>query len=272
MSHSPTSSEPNHSEEGAGAGNDYVAPTSSDESNVSLTETVKELLDVLVATDVLLETIDLDRSSDIVDVEELPTLVNLDRLSAAISERNPDLAFDLSHLEWIIDRRELWNSIDLLAFANAKRTLDRELGDVLGEDTSIGIPADSKAVSDAKEFVSTLHEEAKQALVQQEATEKLADVRDEVVEGHAAFERLYESNRIRFENARERSITGNPTAVSLLPSGPLPDSVSTRLSTVPAEVPNAKIGALPRIYGRRWRRGASKRTRKRSVASGEEGQ
>lgn len=236
---------------------DHRHPTKDGDSDSSLADTVKELLDVLGATDVLLETVDLDNVSEIVDGRELATFVDLERLADAIRERDPDLAFDLSHLERAIDRSELWNSIDLLEFAKAKRVLDRELDDVLDNGTSIGLPADSKAVSDAKEFVSSLHDEAKQVLVQQEATEKLTAVREEVVDKHAALERVYESNKERFDRTKARSSAGNPTAVSLLPSGPLPDSVSTRLSTVPAEVPYAYIDALPRIYARRWKRARS---------------
>lgn len=262
MSHSPTNPGSDRHEGHVAAGSDHRDSASGD-SYSTLSDTVKELSDVLVATDVLLDTIELDNISEIVDVGELATYVDPARLSDAIRERNPDLAFDLSHLERALDRRELWNSIDLSAFVKAKRTLDRELDDVIGIDTSIEIPADSKAVSDAKEFIATLQEEAKQALLQQEATEKLTAVREEVVEGHVAVEQLYESNKERFERTKARSVAGNPTAVSLLPSGPLPDSVSTRLSTVPDEVPHAKIDALPRIYGRRWRRARPSRTEER---------
>ena len=218
---------------------------------------------MLVATDVLLETIDLEKLPDVVDVGEVRSVVDLDRLSDAIRERDPDLAFDLSHLERVVDRRELWNALDVLEFVNAKRTLDRELEDVVGEDASIEVGSDSNAVADAKAFASSLRDDAKDALLQQEVQERMEPLRDAVVEAHADAERIYASNEARFGDADERSVAGNATAVSLLPSGPIPNGVSTRLSTVPAEVPYSTIDALPRIYGRRWKRGGSAGTGKR---------
>ncbi|AFO57706.1 hypothetical protein NJ7G_2475 [Natrinema sp. J7-2] len=44
--------------------------------------------------------------------------------------------------------------------------------------------------------------------------------------------------------------------VSSVPCGPLPDSVSTRVSTVPTTVRHAKTDVLTRIYARRWKTAA----------------
>lgn len=256
MSHASTNPDEDAPEQRTASGRDHATPSSDRGLGASLNGTAKELFDVLVATDLLLESVDLERWRQVVDVAELPNLVDLDRLADAIGERNPDLAFDLGQLERVVDRRELWNSIDLREFVSEKKRLDRELDSVLDEWTSSVPSSDSGAgaVADARAFVSSLRDEAPEVLVQQEATDKLSAAREEVVEGHAALERRYLSNRKRSENARGRSTTGASSSVSLLPSGPLPDSVSTRLSTVPVEVPYAKIDALPRIYGRRWRR------------------
>ena len=260
MSHSSPLSDSNPQQERPETSKDRDRSPTDGESDTTLTGTAKELLDVLVATDVLLEAIDLDKLPEIVDVGELRTVVDLDRLSDAIRERDPDLAFDLSHLERVVDRRELWNALDVLEFANAKRTLDRELEDVVDAGASIEVGTDSKAVADARAFVSSLRDEAKDALVQQEVRDRMEPLRGAVVEAHADAERIYASNRARFGTADERSVAGNATAVSLLPSGPLPNGVSTRLSTVREEVPYSVTDALPRIYGRRWRRIKSART------------
>lgn len=248
---------------GAGSGNrpsiDEESESSLTDTAAALADTAAELFDVLVATDVLLETIDLENLPEIVDIGELPTLVDLGLLSAAIRERDPDLVFDLSLLERVIDRRELWNSIDVLGFVNAKRTLDRELEDVLGEDSAAadGIWTDSKAAADAEAFVSSLRVEGRDVLVQQQARERLEVLREGVIDAHAAVERVYASNRKRFGTATGRSGTRRSTAVSLLPSSPLPDSASTRFSAVPRDLPYSRIDALPRIYGSRWRRDGS---------------
>lgn len=227
------------------------------ESDTSLTGTVRELFDVLVSTDALLETIDLDELPDVVDVEELPNLVDLDRLSDAVRERDPDLAFDLSHLERAVNVPELWNAIDLLEFERARRRLEGELEDLPGGDALDDVGGDSKAASDAREFVSSLLPEAREALAEQEAKQKAKDVRAAVIAQHAATERLYESNKERSRDADRRSAVRDPTKASSLPSGPLPNSVSTRLSTVPSKVPYSRVDALPRIYGHRWRKADS---------------
>lgn len=262
MSESPTSSESNSLLENIETELKRNTPTSDDDdSGTSLTGTAKELFEVLEATDELLRTIDLDKLPDVLEEEELPNLFDFDHLADAIEEHNPDLAVHLSNLEEVVNKRELLDSIDLLEFGKSKRRLDRELEDVLGEDALSGGGGDSEAVSDLEEFVSSLRPEAAQALVQQEAMAKAEAVRDAIVELHAVFERLYISNKKRFRKADEGQTVRNPTAVSLLPSGPLPDSVSTRLSTVPSGVLHAKIKPLPRIYGRRWKRAESRRRR-----------
>ena len=264
MSHISHLSESNSFQERVGAGGGRDRPSTGEESEGPLSGTIAELFDVLVATDALLETIDLESLPEVVDVGELRTLVDLERLSAAIRERDPDLVFDLSHLERVVDRRELWNSIDVLEFVNAERTLDRELEDVLGEDAATGIGTDSKAAADAEAFVSSLRADGRDVLVQQQARERMEVLREGVIEAHAAIERVYASNRRRSGTATGRPGTRRSTAVSLHPSGPLPDSASTRLSTVPPDLPYSKIDALPRIYGGRWRRVGPARSAKRS--------
>lgn len=261
MSHSHSSSDPPRLREKIEAGIDRVSPASDEGSGHSLTEAASELLDVLEETDALLRTIDLDELPDAFDLDALPDLVDFEHLLDAVKERDPDVGLDLSDLEGVVDKRKLWNLVDLLEFAKAKQRLDRELEDVVGEDGQVG--GDSEAVADAKEFASALGLEAKQSLVQQEAKAAVAVAREAVVEQHAAIARVYASNKARFERAKNAE--RNSTAVSLLPTGPLPDSVSTRLSTVPSRVPYTEIDALPRIYGRRWRRveGSSENARER---------
>ncbi|WP_232702442.1 hypothetical protein [Halobacterium wangiae] len=233
------------------------------ESGTRLTGMEKELFEVLVVSDALLETVGLDGVSESVDTGKLLERVDVDHLADAIEERNPDLAFDLSDLETVIDRRELLNSIDLLEFAKAKRQLDVELEDVAGEGGLAGVGSNSKASADIAAFVSSLRSEAPETLLEQETTAKARAVQEKVVEGHEELEERYEANKQRFSSDNEQRAPGNPTAVSLLSSGPLPDSVSTRLSTVPSRVLYSKAEPIPRVYSRRWARGRPKRTRSR---------
>ncbi|WP_224447811.1 hypothetical protein [Haloprofundus salilacus] len=253
MSFSTTPSESDSPSERIEAAVDRANSAAGDASDSSLTGTAKELVDVLVAGGALLDSIDFERLPEVVEKGQLPALVDVDHLADAIRERDPDLAFDLSNLEKVVNTRELWNSIDLLEFGKAKRRLDRELEDVPEIDSSKGVDSDSEAVEDAKEFTDSLRPEAKRALVHQEAAKRLKVARKAVIAQHTALERVYASNPTHSGSPAKKRTSRNPTAVSLRPSGPLPNGVSTRVSTVPAAVPYSEIDALPRIYGRRWR-------------------
>ena len=223
-----------------------------DETGRPTTATAKELLDILEASDVLRHTIDFDKLPAAIDREELPNLVDLDHLADAIRERNPDLMFDASNLKEVIRTRELWEAVDLLEFATAKHRLDEELEDVIGEDALEGFSGDSKVTEDVEAFVSSVKPEAVNALVQQEAQEKVKAVQDTIVEHRAALEQQYEANKRRVARATGKG-TKKSSAVSLLSPGPVPDSASTRLSTVPPTVRYARIDPLPRVFSTRWR-------------------
>lgn len=257
MSHSSSSPDPPGLREKIEAGIDRVSPTSDEPTGQSLTDAASELLDVFEQIDALLRTIDLDQLPDAVDFDALPDLVDFERIMDAIRERDPDVGLDLSNLEGVVDTRELWNLVDLLEFAKTKQRLDRELEDVVGDDAKVG--ADSEAAADVKAFASSLGSEAKQPLVQQEAKAAVEVARDAVVEQHATIARVYTSNKERF--GKSRGAERNSTSVSLLPAGPLPDSVSTRLSTIPSRIPYTEIDPIHRIYGRRWKEAGSKRGR-----------
>lgn len=225
-----------------------------DDSGASLTGMERELFEVLVASDEALETMDLDHLSESVDVESLRDRIDFEHLAEAIEERDPDLALDLSDLEDSIDTEELLDSIDLLEFAKAKRRLEKELEDVVGEGgLSVG-GGDSEAGADATEFFTSLGREAKQTALRQEARQKGATAQEAITDGHVAMEELYETNRQRFTDSNDQGADRNPTAVSLLSPGPLPDGVSTRFSAVSPSVKYSKTDPLPRVYSRRWAR------------------
>lgn len=253
MSTTPTNSGRNPLVETVDDGIDrLVHAFGDDESGTSLTGIQKELYEVLVASDALLETVDLDSVPESVDPERLLEAVDFERLAHAIRERDPDLAFDLSDLERIVDARTLLDSIDVLEFAKAKRTLGNELEDVFGADGLPGIDGDSQAGAEVTEFLSTLRREARDTAIRQEARAKAETAQAAVLEGHEAIKERYEANRRRFSDADDQRKGRNPTAVSLRSPGPLPDSVSTRLSTVRSRALHSKTDPLTRVYGRRW--------------------
>ncbi|WP_226480514.1 hypothetical protein [Natrinema amylolyticum] len=228
-----------------------AAADGSDERRAVITE----LLDVVAEVEDLLETTDLERLPAAVDVSELPGLVRLDELPNAMRDRDPDLAVDLSTIGDVIELRELWNTVDIADFLRELRQLRTELEDVVSPD-AFETSGDSEAAAEIRRFVDDVTPEATNAALQQEAKEAARTARKGVVEAHSTFEKLYESTGRGPGYAGRKPVSKNPTAVSSVPYGPLPDSVSTRVSTVPATVRHAKVDALPRIYGRRWKTAA----------------
>ncbi|OVE85321.1 hypothetical protein [Natronolimnobius baerhuensis] len=223
-------------------------------SNETVSETAAELWDVVDEFEDLLETVDLEKLPDAVDVSALPDLIDLAELPAAIRESDPDLMLDLSQIRRAIHLRELWNAVDLVDFGSELRQLKDELEDVIGPDALASSGAgESDAVAEVKQFVDDVKPEATNAAIQQEVAEGTTAARKAVVEGHSRVEDLYESNQRGSGYAGRRPVSKNPTAVSLVPHGPLPASISTRVSTVPTNVRGAAVDAPRRIYARRWR-------------------
>lgn len=217
--------------------------------------TVAEVLDIVEEVDDLLETIDFERLPDAVDTAALPSLVELDGIFEAIRDRNPDSALDLSTLRDVITVPELWNAVDLVDFRRELRQLTSELEDLVGSD-AFASSGDSEAAAEVREFVDDVTPAATNAALQQEAKTAARAARRGVIDGHSKFEELYESTRRGPGYAGRKPVSRNPTAVSSVPYGPLPNGVSTRVSTVPSAVRHAPVDALPRIYGRRWKTAA----------------
>lgn len=223
-----------------------------DAPDETLSSKAKELWDVVEEVEDLLETIDLEKLPDTVEVSALPDLLDLEELPNAIRENDPDLALDLSTLRHAVKLRELWNTVDLVDFGREMRQLKAELEDVVGPD-ALESNGDSEAAAEVTKFVDEVKGDATNVAFQQETKERIDAARNAVVEGHSKFEELYESNLRGSGYAGRRPVSNNPTAVSSVPHGPLPASVSTRVSTVPTNVRYAKLDASPRIYSRRWK-------------------
>lgn len=226
--------------------------TETDGSDETLSSTAKELWDVVEEVEDLLETIDLEKLPDTVEVSALPDLLDLDELPNAIREKDPDAALDLSTLRHAIKLRELWNTVDLVDFGREMRQLRAELEDVIGPD-AFDSSGDSEAAAKVKKFVGDVKGDATNAAMQQRAKKSAKTARRGVIEGHSKFEELYESDQRGSGYAGRKPVSNNPTAVSSVPYGPLPAGVSTRVSTVPTNVRQSKVDALPRIYSRRWK-------------------
>lgn len=223
-----------------------------DATDETLATTAAELWDVVAEFEDVLETVDLERLSDAVDGAALPDVLDLERLPDAVRDRDPKLALDLDALRRAIELRELWNAVDLVDFGRESDELGTELEDVLGPD-AFDSDDDSEAAEEFEAFTEDVKGEATNAAFQQEVRERIGPAREAVIDAHSTFEELYESHQRGSGYAGRRPTSNNPTAVSSMPVGPLPASVSTRVSTVPTDVRHAKVEAFPRVYGRRWR-------------------
>lgn len=220
-------------------------------SDERVSELAGELWDVTAEIEALLETVDLEALPDGFDSAALPELIDLDGIPAAIREHDLDRMLDLDGIDHAIELRSLWNAVDLVEFRAASRRLAAELEDVVGSER-LHSTGDSDAAADVGEYFEEVESKTTNAAIQQQAKKRVKRARSGVIRGHSAFEDAYVENRRRSGSGR-RSTSRNPTAVSLRPSGPIPDSASARYSTVPAAVRHAKIDPLPRIYARRWR-------------------
>lgn len=226
--------------------------TTDNGSDETLSATAAELWDVVEEGEDLLGTIDLENLPDVIEVSALPDLIELDELPDAIREKDVDRVLDLSTLRRAIKLRELWNTVDLVDFQTELQQLEAELEDVVGPDL-LESSGDSTAAADVKSFVDEIKPDATDAAIQQKAKKAAKTARKGVIEGHSKFETLYESTQRGTGYAGRRPVSKNPTAVSSVPHGPLPASISTRVSTVPANVRQSKVDALPRLYSRRWK-------------------
>ena len=222
------------------------------DSDGGLPEITAQIGDVVEEAGHLLETVDLESLPDAIDFEELPKLVDAEQLPTAISDHDLDAALDLRTIRHAIRLRELWNSVDLVEFAKAKEQLECELVDVVGKNAIHG-SGNSKAKTEVRQFVEEIRPEGTNAAIQQQAQKGARKARRGVLKAHAEIEDLYEANQRTLGYVGRRTVSRNPTAVSLIPRGPVSDSASTRFSSVPTNVRGAKIDSLPRIYGRRWR-------------------
>ncbi|WP_312911292.1 hypothetical protein [Natronosalvus caseinilyticus] len=213
----------------------------------------KELWEITDAAEGLLETVDLERLPDVVDADALPDLIDVENLPNAIRNRDASEGLDLGKLRRAIELREFWNTVDLVDFREASHRLKAEIEDVIDSDgSSESLNGDSEAAADLEAFGDEIRAEAPNVALQQQAKKRMKQARRGVLEGHAALEEVYAGNRSK-PSRRRRGGPRNPTAVSLLSGGPLPDSASVRYSSVPTAVRGAAIDPLPRIYGRRWR-------------------
>jgi hypothetical protein len=238
-----------------------IVAEADDETVIEVAEGLWTIVDE--AIDVL-ETIDFEVLPGTIDFEELPDAIEAEKLSAALESGDAARAIDLAELYEAVDLRELWRAVDLSALRKEERELREEVarfleenGEAIGADDSASNgDGDGNGESELlRETASAfLGAESRQQALQQRIGESIDAFRVGLLETHATVRRLYEANQRKFGRSNRRSGSRNPTARSTGSRGPLADSISTRVSTVPRQVRHSRTKARPRIYGRRFER------------------
>ncbi|SDR14766.1 hypothetical protein [Natronobacterium texcoconense] len=253
MSHTASQSTVDHLSDRIEAGTERLFRDA--DSTETLSTTAAELWDVVEELEDLLETVDLEKLPNVIEVSALADLVAVEEVPAALRDSDPDRALDLRGIRHAIRLHDLWNTVDLVDFQRELRHLKDELEDVVGAD-ALDSSGDSNAGVEIGRYLDEVKPEAKNAALQKQVKKGVEPARKAVVDGHSKFETLYESTQRGSGYAGRKPVSKNPTAVSMVPYGPLPASISTRVSTVPTGVRGARVAPSPRVYARRWQRRA----------------
>lgn len=214
-------------------------------------ETAEGLWTILDEAIDVLETIDFEGLPEAVDEDELPDAIEVEKLPVAIETGNAVEAIDLAELHEAIDLRKLWKAVDLPALRKEHEELAAEIEAFLERDDEDAAGSDDEGGLDVDGIVAGLFSaESRQQALQRQIGAAIDAFRIALFETHATIRRLYEANQRKLGGSGSR----NPTARSTLSRGPLPDSISTRVSTVPKRVRHSRTKPRPRIYGRRFER------------------
>lgn len=215
----------------------------------ALIEAAEEIWDIIEEAEDVLETVDFEELPDSVDVEKLPDAIDVESVPEAISTNDTRDAVDLSKLKEAVELRELWEAVDLSELRKQKQELDKEVADVTGD----GNEEDDGFLDRDGMFGTSganmgFEVDDRQEKIQQLIETAVEKFRTTLLETHDKVRVLYEINQEKLGG--QESL--NPTAVSTMPKGPIPDSASTRVSTVPSQVKYSRAKNPRRIYGRRF--------------------
>ncbi|WP_232702622.1 hypothetical protein [Halobacterium wangiae] len=238
-----------------------------DESNEDLMELADDLWTVLDELEDVLETIDFDELPDAIDLEELPDAIDVENLPDRLLDED-EAAIDLTHAREAVNLRELWEAVDLTELYKQAKELDAATDDVMG---AVGAGDDGDGDGDEDdgllEGVVEMGEGAtaglgaavSQAAIEEEIQDAIEQFREMLLSTHELLRKLYEKNKESLGQPGRQPDSLNPSAYSTLPPGPVPDSASTRTSTVPDRVKYSGVEPSRRIYGRRFEREQKRR-------------
>lgn len=250
-----------------------------DDDSADLVELAEDLWDVLDEVEDVLDTIDFEEIPEAIDLDELEDEVDVEEIPEGLVNEDEN-AIELSTVREAVNLRELWDAVDLMELREEKQQLESDVDDVeedlggeegeedddgliggedglMGDDDGlIGDDDDDDGMFDDVIGTEGAHvqfdAEARQAFLEDKIQTAVEKFRSVLLSTHGKLHRLYELNQEKLGQPGRQPDSLNPTAYSSLPPGPIPDSASTRRSTVPAQVKYSKVENPRRIYGRRF--------------------
>lgn len=217
-----------------------------------LIETAEELWEIVDEAEDVLDTLDLEEVPDAIDLDELSDAIDVEEVPEAIADDEVGEAIDLSELREAVEFRELWEAADISELREEKAELEGEVDDVTGDgdgenEEDDGLLGTGGVIGTGGGAHMQFDAEDRQAKIRGLIETAVEKFRAALLKTHDKLRMLYELNQEKLGGSDSR----NPTAVSTMPGGPLPDSASTRTSTVPSQVRHSRANNPRRIYG--WR-------------------
>lgn len=236
-----------------------------------LGELAQNLWEVVDEAEDILETADFEELPDAIDVDDLPKAIDVEDVPEGLFSDDEN-AIELTDVREAVNLRELWDAVDLTQLYQEKQELEDEMDDVTDQvdgDKDEGMlddvieSEDDGPVDDDDELFDDVvgfgeganvefDVETRQAFIEEKIQDAVEKFRELLLETHEKLRKLYELNQEKLGQPGRQPDSLNPTAYSTLPSGPVPNSVSTRASTVPTQVKYSRVDNPRRIYGHRF--------------------
>jgi len=221
-----------------------------EEGGGDVVELAQDLWGVLEELEELLATLDFEELPEAIDFEELPDAVDLEDVPEGLVDED-ESAIDLGDVMKAVNLREVWDAVDLTEFLQEKRELEAAVDDVAdgGEGEDDGV---FENVVDADGVDAELGAAARQAFIEEKTLAAVEKFRSALLSTHDGLRKAYEKNQEKLGSPGNQPDSLNPTAASTMPGGPIPNSASTRASTVPPQVRYSRVDNPRRIFGERF--------------------
>lgn len=244
------------------------------DTDSDVVELAEDLWEVLDEIEDVLDTIDLEEVPEAIDVEELPEAVDIEDVPEGLFDED-ETAIELTSVKEAVDLRELWDAVNLTDLYSEKQELEEEvdeatdhvdsdedglLGDHVDDDEGGLLGSDEEEDGMFEDVLDMgggadlkFDAETRQAIIEEKIQDAVVKFREMLLATHEKLEKLYRMNQQKLGQPGRQPDSLNPTAVSTLPSGPVPESPSLRASTVPSQVRYSRVENPRRIYAHRFR-------------------